>query len=322
MAADGARHLVRLLRSPEEEVVLSAIRALQHICLGVGFIPHARNQCAVAASRGLQFLIALLRHCSSERIQVEASLAIAASVLGNPENLELISKSSGFTYSHVLRLLHSPSEEIHLTAGTAIATFAFNSPSQQREIVQSGGVTWTDFSPFLESANENQRACAAFQLVVLAPILPDTDPSYTCAVGIQTLIGLLEKSQSKKTQALAADFVAGLSHCRAGLAAAMISIDVVSFLCRLLSSPWEQVKGSAAIALGYLSLHPPAERQLLRRCRGDPEMMKVLIFYNKKRKWPETFLERWRHTKELILPPIRNLSTKGHTGSRRSGGPY
>ncbi|XP_040185296.1 ankyrin and armadillo repeat-containing protein-like [Rana temporaria] len=316
MSADGARHLVRLLRSQEEEVVLSAIRALQHICLGVGFVPHVKNQCAVASSSGLKFLIALMRHCDSERVRVEASLAIAASVLGNPENLELISKSSGFSYSHILRLLHSPNDEVRLTAGAAIATFAFNSPSQQKEIVQSGGVTWDDFSPFLETDDENLGASTAFQLVVLAPIIPDKDPSYTCAVGIQTLIGLLEKSQSNKTQALTADCVARLSHCRAGLAAAMVSIDVVSFLCRLLSSPSGQVKGSAAIALSFLSLHPLAERQLLRRCREDPEMMKVLIFYNKKRRWPENFLERWRHMRALTLPPIRNLSTEGHTEPR------
>ncbi|KAM5138774.1 uncharacterized protein ACMZJ9_017284 [Mantella aurantiaca] len=316
-SADGARHLVRLLRSQEEGVVLSAIRALRHICLGVGFVPHVRNQRAVTASRGLKFLIALMRHCDSERVQVEAALTISASVLRNPENLELISKSSGFSYGPILRLLRSPSDEIRLTAGSAIAAFAFNGPNQQKEIVQSGGVTWADFTPFLESHDEEWRACAAFQLVVLAPVIPDRDPSFSCAVGIQTLIGLLERSQSEKTQALAADFVAGLSHCRPGLAAAMVSIDVVLFLCRLLSSPSDPVRGSAAIALSHLTLIPPAERQLLRRCREDPEMMKVLIFYNKKGRWPESFLERWRHMRELSLPPLPNLTTGGQTGPKR-----
>ncbi|XP_068115958.1 ankyrin and armadillo repeat-containing protein-like isoform X2 [Hyperolius riggenbachi] len=305
-SANGPHQLVRLLRLHQEDVVLSAIQALQHICLGIGFIPHVKNQTALADARGLKFLIALMRLCDCERVRVAAALTIAASVLGHTENQELMmDRSSGFTYSYILHLLRSADDEVRLTAGTALATFAFNSASQQKEIVQCGGVTWGDFSHFLESANQNQRAWAAFQLVVLAPIIPDKDPSYTCALGIQTLMELLERAPSSDTLALTADCVARLSHCRAGLAAAMVSIDVVTLLCDLLASPSEQVKGSAAIALSFLNLHPPAERQLLNRCRQDPRLMKVLVYYNKKRKWPDTFLERWKHMKQLTLPPIR-----------------
>ncbi|KAM4017762.1 LOW QUALITY PROTEIN: ankyrin and armadillo repeat-containing protein [Anomaloglossus baeobatrachus] len=309
MSANGARQLVRLLRSPREDVVLSAIQALQHICLGVGFIPHVRIQSAVASSRGLKFLIALLRHSQSEHIKVEAALAIAASVLGHNENLELIGKGSGFSCSHVLLLLRSSDEEVRLTAGEALATLAFNTTSQQRTIAQNGGLTWSDFAPFLESSDLNHRALAAFQLVVLAHSISDKDPSYTCAVGIQILVELLESTHSYDTLALAADCVARLSHTRAGLSAALVSIDIVNLLCPLLSSPSQQVKGSASIALSYLSFNPLAERQLLQRCRRDPELMKVLIYYNKKRRWSETFQERWKHIRKLTLPPIRVTAT-------------
>ncbi|KAM9302210.1 uncharacterized protein PAF06_015492 [Gastrophryne carolinensis] len=305
MSANAAHHVVRLLRSEREDVVLSAIQTLRHICLGVGFISHAPMQSAVADARGLNFLLALMRHTLSERVQVEAALAIAACVLGHAGNLELIGRSLGFIYSHILRLLRSPSDEVHLMAGEAIAAFAFNGASQQKAIAHCGGVTWDDFSHFLESANHSERICAAFQLVVLAPIIPDKAPSYTCAAGIQTLIGLLGAERNEPALAMAADCVARLSHCRPGLAAAMVSIDVVPALCRLLSSTSEQVKGSSAIALNFLSLNPVAERQLLKRCQYDLDLIRVLIVYNKKRKWPESFLERWRHIRELALPPIR-----------------
>ncbi|XP_056381568.1 ankyrin and armadillo repeat-containing protein isoform X1 [Hyla sarda] len=308
MAVNGARHLVRLLRSPREDVVLSAIQALQHICLGVGFIPHGKIQSAVASSRGLKFLIALMRHSQSERIKVEAALAIATSVLGHSENLELIGKGSGFSYSYILHLLHSSDEEVCLTAGEALATFAFKSTSQQKEIIQNGGLVWRDFAKLLESTNQNHRTSTAFQLVVLAPIISDQKPSYTCALGIQTLVGLLETTQPYDTLALAADCVARLSLTRAGLSAAMVSIDIVNLLCPLLSSPSQQVRGSASIALSHLSFNPVAERQLLQRCRRDPKLIKVLIYYNKKRKWSENFLERWRHIRELTLPPIRRTA--------------
>ncbi|XP_073516034.1 ankyrin and armadillo repeat-containing protein-like isoform X2 [Phyllobates terribilis] len=308
MSANGARQLVRLLRSPREDVVLSAIQALQHICLGVGFIPHVKIQSAVASSRGLKFLIALLRQSQSAHIKVEAALTIAASVLGHSGNLELIGKGSGFSYSHVLLLLRSSDEDVRLTAGEALATFAFNSTSQQREIAQNGGLMWSDFALFLDSADQSHRALAAFQLVVLAHIISDKDPSYTSAVGIQTLVELLETTRSYNALALAADCVARLSHTRAGLSAALVSIDIMNLLCPLLSSPSQQVKGSASIALSYLSLNPLAERQLLQRCRREPELMKVLIYYNKKRRWSESFLERWRHIRELTLPPIRRTA--------------
>ncbi|XP_073411035.1 ankyrin and armadillo repeat-containing protein-like isoform X1 [Dendrobates tinctorius] len=308
MSANGARQLVGLLRSPREDVVLSAIQALRHICLGVGFIPHVKIQSAVASSRGLKFLIALLRHSQLAHIKVEAALGIAASVLGHSENLELIGKGSGFSYTHVLLLLRSSEEAVRLTAGEALATFAFNSTSQQREIVQNGGLRWSDFSLFLESDDQNRRALAAFQLVVLAHIIPDKDPSYTCAVGIQTLVEILETTRNYDALALAADCVARLSHTRAGLSAALVSIDIVNLLCPLLSIPSQQVKGSASIALSYLSFNPLAERQLLQRCRREPELMKVLIHYNKKRRWSESFLERWRHIRELTLPPIRRTA--------------
>ncbi|KAG8562569.1 hypothetical protein GDO81_015731 [Engystomops pustulosus] len=144
-------------------------------------------------------------------------------------------------------------------------------------------------------------------MAVLAHIISDKDPSYSCAVGIQTLVRLLESSQSSDTLALTADCVARLSHARTGLSAAMVSIDIVSLLCPLLVSPSQQVKGSASIALSFLSFNPLAERQLLQRCRRNPELMKILIYYNKKRRWSESFLGRWRHIREMTLPPIRYL---------------
>ncbi|CAJ0932542.1 unnamed protein product [Ranitomeya imitator] len=514
MSANGARQLVRLLRSPREDVVLGAIQALRHICLGVGGYPMRSTVVYILADT-----MSLLVTCRSEMLKSPQLSPIIFA--GHSENLELIGKGSGFSYSHVLLLLRSSEEAVRLTAGEALATFAFNSTNQQREITQNGRLMWSDFALFLESADQNHRAMAAFQLVVLAPIIPDKDPSYTCAVGIQTLVELLETPGSYDTLALAVDCLARLSHTRAGgsvltpvvssgvltpvvgggvlspvidgnvltpvvsnnvltsvvggrgltpvvggsivtavvsncvltaivgsivlipvegsgivlppvegsgivlspvegssivltpvegssivltpvggggivltpvgggdivltpvggggivlipargngsivlipargggsivltpvggdgivlipargggsivlipardsgsivmipargggsivltpvggLSAALVSIDIVNLLCPLLSIPSQQVKGSASIALSFLSFNPLAERQLLQRCRREPELMKVLVHYNKKRRWSESFLERWRHIRELTLPPIR-----------------
>ncbi len=51
----------------------------------------------------------------------------------------------------------------------------------------------------------------------------------------------------------------------AGIPSAFVAIESVDLLCDLLASPAEQVRGSAAIALGYLSYNYEARRQLLIR---------------------------------------------------------
>ena len=50
-----------------------------------------------------------------------------------------------------------------------------------------------------------------------------------------------------------------------GVPAAIVAINAVDLLTRLLLSPTELVRGCAAIALGYLSHNHAAERKLLKR---------------------------------------------------------
>ena len=51
----------------------------------------------------------------------------------------------------------------------------------------------------------------------------------------------------------------------AGVPSAFVAIESVDLLCNLMLSPAEQVRGSAALALGYLSYNHTAKRQLLNR---------------------------------------------------------
>ncbi len=50
-----------------------------------------------------------------------------------------------------------------------------------------------------------------------------------------------------------------------GVPSAFVAIEAVNLLCNLMLTPGEQVRGSAAIALGYLSYNHTARRQLLNR---------------------------------------------------------
>ncbi|XP_069072092.1 ankyrin and armadillo repeat-containing protein-like [Pleurodeles waltl] len=264
-STNSMQYLTRLLQSHSENVVLSTIRALRHMCLSVGYIPHRKNQKAIANSKGLTFLIALMVKSHSELIQVEAANTLAAMILGNAANMELLYNSAGFSHMQLLRLLHSSSEEVRLLAGAALATFAFNSFCQQRRIVDAGGVRWHHFQTFLQSEQEIHRVQAAFQSTVLARIIPDNESASTSALGIKILVDTLQHSTSNITLALAADCVARLAHIQSGVPDALVAVEVVPVLCQLLSSTSDEVQGCAAIALRYLSFNPQGERQLLKR---------------------------------------------------------
>ncbi|XP_045192048.2 ankyrin and armadillo repeat-containing protein-like [Mercenaria mercenaria] len=302
--ANGIHPLVRLLRSDKEYIVLSIIRTLRHLCVGVGYVPHKRNQTTISQSRGIKFLIALMVHSKDEMIQVESAVTLGCVSLGNQEILEEINGTIDFSYVRILKMMYAQHDVVRLLAGSALAAFAYNNINQQKEIAEQGGVRFNCFIPFLQSSDEFYRCNAAFQVVVLSKIIPDEEQALSSATGIKLLVDLLQDSQSDQILALASDCIARLAHTRAGVPSAIIAINAVEFLTKLLLHPAEQVRGCAAIALGYLSYTHAAERQLLNKCRNDQMLMKILLHYTKKSKVSPAFLEGWRHYKRIGLPPI------------------
>ena len=80
--ANGVHPLVRLLKSDKGHIVLSVIRTLRYLCVGVGYVPHTQNQTTLAQSRGIKFLVALMVHSSNEMVQVEAAHTLGCVALG------------------------------------------------------------------------------------------------------------------------------------------------------------------------------------------------------------------------------------------------
>ncbi|KAK3586524.1 hypothetical protein CHS0354_035060 [Potamilus streckersoni] len=321
--ANGIHPLVRHLRSDKEYIVQSIIRTLRYMCVGVGYIPHPKNQNMISHSRGIKFLIALMVHSKDEIIQVESALTLGYVSLGNQEILDEINSNIDFSYVRILKMMYAHDDQVRLLAGSALAAFAYNNISQQKEIAEQGGVRFNCFVPFLQSDDEYYRCNAAFQVVVLARIIPDEEQAQSSAIGIKLLVDLLQDSQSNLILALAADCIARLAHTRAGVPNAIISISAIDFLSKLLLSPAENVRGCAAIALSYLAYNHAAERQLLNKCRSDPILMKFLLRYNKKNKLPPGFLDGWRHYKRIGLPPIEEgrinlIAPKGRPETKES----
>merc|ERR1712038_2020120 len=157
------------------------------------------------------------------------------------------------SYVRILKMMYSQDPLVRLLAGAALAAFAYNSLTNQKEIAEQGGVRFNCFIPFLQSEDEFFRCNAAFQVVVLARIIPDEEQAISSAAGIKLLVDLLQDSKSNEIHSLSADCISRLAHTRAGVPAAFVSIEAVNLLCDLMGSDAEQVSGCAAIALSYLS---------------------------------------------------------------------
>ena len=80
--ANGIHPLVRFFRSDKEYIVKSIIRTLRHLCVGVGYVPHRKNQTTIAQARGVRFLVGLMVHSRDEMIQVESALTLGYVSLG------------------------------------------------------------------------------------------------------------------------------------------------------------------------------------------------------------------------------------------------
>ncbi len=80
--ANGVHSLVRLLKSEREHIVLSVIRTLRHLCLGVAYVAHKKNQTRLSQSRGVKFLVAIMAHSEKATVRVEAAFALACASVG------------------------------------------------------------------------------------------------------------------------------------------------------------------------------------------------------------------------------------------------
>lgn len=79
--AQGISHLIRLLKSEDEALVLSAMKTLQLLACAPGFVSNRKNQETIVKNDGAIHLVALMMHSKSELIQVEAAQALACIAL-------------------------------------------------------------------------------------------------------------------------------------------------------------------------------------------------------------------------------------------------
>lgn len=304
--AGGIQPLIRLLRSPKtsELVLLTAVRLLGSLCIGVAHTNNRPLQAEIAPE-AMPLLVEYMTDASHELIQVDAACTIACLTLNNSATQKLLQSYEKFNYQLILKLFESDNEEVRLKAGTALTTFAFKDARQKNAIVKAGGIQLSIILQFLESNDELFRVNAAFQMIVLAPVINNCDQVELTAIAIEQLIKLLQ-SREETTQILVARAIASLAHTRPGIAAAFMTCGAVNILIdKLEKSKEEFVRVTSAIALGYLSFDRASARLLLTACRNLPGLYEAFREYLGDNKISKNFVDNWKLAESIGLPSSR-----------------
>ncbi|XP_061081751.1 ankyrin and armadillo repeat-containing protein [Conger conger] len=305
-AEKGVPPLVRLLRRSHTtpRTLLCVLQALRTLCIGVAHTRNLNSQKAISEEDAKLTLMKLLKYHKSLQVKVEVAQTLACLTLGNQELQAQLSDQMKFIYTEVLELLQAQDQTICLEAGYALSLFAYNNKVQQALILQSGGVSIATYEPFLQSESEAERAKAAFQIVVLANVITDVDQVTLSARGVTVMVNLLQSSHPD-TVTLTAQLIASLAHTRAGISDGIITLGAVDHLCAHLCSEEEEVRISAACALGYLSFNRKAHRLLLVKCRNTPVIYDLLREHLiKDAKISNIFTADFRRQKLVGLPSL------------------
>ncbi|XP_028847606.1 ankyrin and armadillo repeat-containing protein isoform X2 [Denticeps clupeoides] len=303
---NGVPPLVRLLRSTrtKERTLRSVITALGSLCIGIAHTNNTKSQRQIFEEKAIPSLLELFQKHSSLQIKVQVAQTLACVLLGNQKLQRAFWEQDKFSYKSLLDLLQLPDQDICLEAGYALSLFAYNNTAQQTAILQTGGIPISIYEPFLNSKNLTERAKAGFQIVVLARVITGTDQVTLSARGVTVLSELL-RSQSPCTVVLTAQLLASLTHTRAGIPDAMVTMGVVQDLSDHLHSKEEEVRTACASALGYLTFNRRAHRLLLVKCRNAPLTYHLLMQnLSEDARMSRLFTDDFRREKTVGLPSL------------------
>ncbi|XP_054977984.1 ankyrin and armadillo repeat-containing protein [Sorex araneus] len=303
---NGIAPLVRLLRISKiaEGTLLSVIKAVGSICIGVAHTSNPISQQYVVEENALPVLIQLLRNHPSPYIKVEVAFSLACIVLKNDKLQKELQKTEGFEYTDVLYLLHSPEKDVCLRAAYALTLFAYNNRFQQFLILESGMITISIFEPFLGSIEETEKAMAAFQIIILSKVIIDVDHVALSARGVTILVESLY-SVKPNTIMLTGNLIASLAHSRSGIPEAFATLGTIQRLCYHLYSGIDEVRTACSCALGYLSYNASAFRILLKECRNKPnQFLRITSNISKDASINPEFLKEFQRQQSVGLPSL------------------
>ncbi|XP_051563908.1 ankyrin and armadillo repeat-containing protein-like [Myxocyprinus asiaticus] len=275
---NGVPPLVRLLRGSRttQKTLLSVIKALGFLCIGVALTANKNSQKIIYREEAVHTLLELLKSHKSLQVKVQVAQTLACVLLRNQKLQREFWEQEDLSYEIILELMRVEDKNICLDAGHALSLFACNNKAQQKAIKKIGGIPMNIYESFLNSDNEIERVKAAFQIVVLARVVTGSDEVTLTARGVTVLVELLQSDQST-TVVITAQLLANLSHMRAGITDAIVTMGAIEHLSAHLNSEDEEVRTACASVLGYLTFNRHAHRQLMAKCRRAPHIYDLLM---------------------------------------------
>uniref|UniRef100_A0A0L8GFV9 Uncharacterized protein n=2 Tax=Octopus bimaculoides TaxID=37653 RepID=A0A0L8GFV9_OCTBM len=303
--ADVLQQLVRLLNGNHlsQQVTTMVVKVLGVLCIGVAYTNNEFVQSKIAEEGAIPVLIQRQDDSSCPEMQVEILTTLACIVLQNQNNQTLLSNEMKFNWNTLRNLLQSPKQDIRLRSGMALTIFSFNNLSYQYSIRHTGVIHYSMYEEFLESPDPYFRSYAAFQIVVLARVVMDRSSVFLTATGVSILVETL-KSEDDDVVILAASLLSSLSHTRAGITDAMVTVGALEFLIKKLNTTSNpQLSSAVAVTLGYLTFNPTASRNLFTACRNMPGLYKTLIKNLKgDAKINSKFIDDFKMARDIGLP--------------------
>lgn len=295
-----------LLSQTSEEVYISVLHTLGLLLTKPGLVPNPSLQKAIAETRGLTVLTALVVSPMSEILRVKAACTLSKLILNNHENESKLMQQDSFSHYSLVKLLSSTDVTVRLLAGEALSIFVFNSPKKLQMVENHGRLNVSNFMSLLTSPNEVHRAHGAFQLVILSKLLVGIDPAEGSIHGIKLLVQLAG-SKEEHTRLDSCNFLACLARCKEGIPITTVMAGAVTPLIDILLSKNPPLEEVACTAIGYFTYQPMASRLIKSRFRTEPELFNVFQKYIKNITVSKQFLDEWNYIEKVGLPSLRYI---------------
>ncbi len=307
----GITQLLYTLQVTTPPTQLQVLCILENCSHDVSYRPLVEMQDAFMHEKGVQVLLKLSAQSHDRGVRFQGTCSLAAASISNATIKKLIAKDSAFSLLSLINSLFEldPTKELShlLLVVRSLSYLAYNSLKLQKMILDTSPLPLSVYRALMASEDPMTSTEVTFHSIVLAPTFDERqDEVEIVASGIRHLILSLRvaiEEGADELQIHICMFVSALLRMRAGICQAFIAADLVSLLVRVIFSPFENGRKTAAIALNYLARDQEGRRVLLRQCRKHVKLYDKIVQHSDGYTLDEEFQERWKHYCVTVPPP-------------------
>lgn len=289
------------IQTTSPETQLQALSTLENCTHDIGLRPIEEMRYAFMHEKGVQILLKLQASTENVSVQLQALCTLAAVSIRCLKIKQLIIRDPLFSVRKLIRLLnYAELERQHqLLVMRSLCYLAYSSLEVQTIILNTKPLPVQPFRDLMTSADSKTGSESAFHAIVLAKVFDKTGVEIV-ADCIRYLVRTLKRALEEgddELQMHICTFVSGLLHMRAGICHAFVAVDLVSLLVRVILTPFEHCRKTAAITLSYITKDTNGGRVVLGCCRKNEKLYTKIVQYSYGYSLGKDFVERWHRFK-------------------------